>query len=305
MASDSDTLLIFKMRGIKSPSAEQTSGPQIMLYHEELPERRTMPEYRPRGDGREEPTSIYYKVGREYPDPMRYYKEAIREGGKETAVVQTAPKGRADSKEMAKGLYCVAHPFRHAYAICSYCHRPFCFEDIIEYQKDYYCIEDIDRVTAYHKDRLTYEYSTSSIITSFILTLSFILFIFYSYGQLGYVLNYLLGSPLRFFSGINFAYVITLASLVVMLFTFGAALYILLGSRQGHVVASVISMAAVMLFVYQFIGTGTEYMAIIAVLEFAAFLSAVHSAASGALVYNKTYDNGMGYELAYSYGSRY
>ncbi len=302
MASDPDTLLIFKMRGMSPGSVQQQGGgAPIMEYHEPQPAGGAA------GKSAEAPkveqSSIYYKAGAEYPDPIKYYKEAIRE--EKEVVIQTAPRGRSASRAMAKEFSCVAHPFRQAYAICAYCHRPFCFEDIIEFQKDYYCIEDIDRVTEHHQERLTSEYSASSLITSFILTACFVLFLYYSHDQLMYIIGLIAANPVGFAGTVSLAYAVSLASLVVAVLGLGAAVYILLGSRQSHVMASALSIMAVMLFTYQYVSTGTEYLAIITVLEFGAFLAAVHSAASGAVVYNRVRDSAADYALSYGYGGRY
>jgi hypothetical protein len=320
MASDSEALLIFKMRGMSSERSEPQPG-QIMEYKEELPqveeEKAKPPEQKPRAPEKPERrpspisaeaarASIYYNEGGSYPDPMKYYKEAVKEGsGKVEEVQQARPMGRANSKAMARGRYCTAHPFRNAYAICSYCHRPFCFEDIMEYQKDYYCIEDLDRITAEHSEKLSYEYSTSSLITSFILIGSFLVFVYFANGQLGYIFGYIASSPLLFLGNINLVYVIGLISLAVMIVGLAAAIYILLGSRQGHIAAATISMVAVLFFASQYVGTGTPYFAVVAVLQFAAFLFAVNSASSGALIYDKVYEDWNEYGLAYGYGARF
>jgi hypothetical protein len=324
MASDSDTLLIFKMRGIESKPAaapQKAQGGAIMPYHEELPEVEAQPQTarsqpkgsRSKAQARSEPqtkSSIYYKESGDYPNPMLYYKEALKENDKvEPLLVRPteAPKSRADSKEKAKDLFCSLHPFRHAYAICSYCHRPFCFEDIIEYQKDFYCIEDIDRIETRQTEKLTYEYSSSSLITSFILIGAFLLFLYYTNGQLGYIFNYIITSPSNFLANINLnlSYVTSLLTLGVMLVSFGAALYIFLGSKEGHIGVAVVGILTTALFVYLFATTGTQYMAIIAIFEFGAFLAAVHSAASGAQVYNQIYEKGSEYNLAYGYGAQF
>ena len=168
-----------------------------------------------------------------------------------------APKGRADSREKAKGLFCSMHPFRHAYAICAYCHKLFCFEDIIEFQKDYYCMEDIGSIESKHVQKLSFEYSTSSFVTSSIMLAAFVLFFYYTHAQLVYTFNFVLSNPLGFVTnlGSNFAYLISIVTLGTMILAFGAALYILLGSRGGHMLASMLSIAAVVLLTYQYLGT--------------------------------------------------
>ncbi len=61
-------------------------------------------------------------------------------------------KSLARAKKVARGEqvksaakeHCAWHPWRPAYALCDYCHRPFCFEDLVEAAGLFYCLEDID-----------------------------------------------------------------------------------------------------------------------------------------------------------------
>jgi hypothetical protein len=313
-------LLIFKMRGI---ATQETKGPE---KQEKQPESETPIAYLEPGvqeaaaKGKQvvmpslkstpkpEPSSIYYKEGGDYPNPMNFYKEAIEQNEEvQTAPLMTAPKSRADSREKAKGLFCSTHRFRHAYAICAYCHRPFCYEDIAEYQNEYYCVEDVDRVTSHYTETLANEYSFSNLLASFILIGGFILYFYYSNGQLGYVFSFLVKNPAGFISSINIAYGLILSSLTIMVFTMIGALYILMGSKRGHIAAAVLSAAAVavMLFTYEYISSGSIYLVIIAGFEFAAFLAIIHSAASEARTYNQVFERGPEYNLAYGFKARF
>jgi hypothetical protein len=319
MDSDQAPLLIFKMRGMSAGTSQKPGGAEVMAYQEELPATEKQQQAKPKAppkteeavEGEGSPkTSIYYKEAGGYPNPSLYYKEAVKESVdnvQPVGGVMGAPKGRADSRERARMLFCSMHPFRHAYAICAYCHKPFCFEDIIEYQKDYYCMEDIGSIETKHVQKLSFEYSTSSFVTSSIMLGAFVLFFYYTHAQLIYTFNFVLSNPLGFVTnlGSNFAYLISIVTLGTMILAFGAALYILLGSRGGHMLASMLSIAAVVLLTYQYLGTLREYFAIIAVLEFAAFLSAVHAAAAGAMVYNQVEERGSEFALAYGYGAPY
>ncbi len=308
MASDPNSLLIFKMRGMSSESPK-TPKPVVAPHREE--EQKPMPAVavvKPKVKPEEQEASIYYKVGGDYPNPMKYYKEALKENAEGREIpMQEAPRGRADSRIKARDLFCALHPFRHAYAVCTYCHRPFCFEDIIEYQKGYYCVEDIDRVESQRTERLTYEYSSANLITAFIMIGAFVLFLYYTNAQLGYIFGYIISDPIGFINNINFniSYIASLVTLGAMVVTFVAALYSLVGSREGHIFLAACSMLTVVLFVYQYIGTQTQYFVIIAAFEFLAFLSSVRSAASSAQVYSQVYEKGSEYTLAYGYGARY
>ena len=58
------------------------------------------------------------------------------------------PMSGKESIEEAKGRVCTNHPWRGAYAVCEFCRRPFCYADMIEYGKHFYCLEDIDKATS-------------------------------------------------------------------------------------------------------------------------------------------------------------
>lgn len=309
MDSSSD-LLIFKMRGVTQPVVDQQTvaqkapadiQPQAVAKPKRMPVKKETFE-----EERAQSSSIYHKEGEDYPNPLNFYKAAIAQN-QAAQVIQTKPplKGRADSKARATNLFCVAHQFRHAYAICSYCHRPFCYEDLVEYQKGYYCIEDIDRATTEYAESLANEYSASSLITSFLLIGAFVLYLYYSNGSLIYTFDYIFYNLGGFFNAISISYIVILSTLIVMAVSFVAAFYILLGSKQGHLIASVVSVVAVMLFIYQFIGSGSIYYVIIAAFEFVSFLSAVRSAAAEAQAYSQVYERGPEYGLAYGYGAKY
>jgi hypothetical protein len=315
MDSASD-LLIFKMRGVTQPVPEQQTVAQKAPINVQ-PQPQVAPTKPKRivspikkqtfEEERAQSSSIYHKEGEDYPNPLSFYKEAIAQNQVTPAAVQStaAPRGRADSKAKAKDLFCVAHQFRHAYAICSYCHRPFCYEDLVEYQKGYYCIEDIDRATTEYTESLANEYSVSSLITSFLLIGAFVLYLYYSNGSLIYTFDYIFYNLVGFFNAINMSYIVILSTLIVMAVSFVGAFYILLGSKQGHLIASVVSVVAVMLFIYQYIGSGSIYYVIIAAFEFVAFLSAIRSAAAEAQAYSQVYERGPEYGLAYGYGAKY
>ena len=59
-------------------------------------------------------------------------EEAVEAAGGNMSQMSDKKKGKThseeESEEADQGLSCVWHPWRPAYAICNYCHRPFCFE---------------------------------------------------------------------------------------------------------------------------------------------------------------------------------
>lgn len=60
------------------------------------------------------------------------------------APAQPEPTPRTD---FARGEKCFNHPWRPAYARCSWCGRPFCYADLVENNKYQYCLEDLAHAT--------------------------------------------------------------------------------------------------------------------------------------------------------------
>ena len=133
------------------------------------------------------------------------------------------------------------------------------------------------------------------------------LFLYYTNTQLGYIFGYLLSDPAGFIANINlnFSYVTSLITLGAMVLSLASGLYILVGSRAGQMLAATFAIITIMLFVYQYVGSQTQYFVIIAAFQFAVFLSSIRSAASGAQVYNQAYEKGPDYPLVFGYGAKF
>src|SRR5271155_5124433 len=85
------------------------------------------------------------------------------------------------STEKAKGKKCFWHPYRDAYAICSFCNRAFCFEDLTKLNDSYYCLEDIDSVNSTYDKKLRNLSHVTATVSGFLLIVAFITFFYFNY----------------------------------------------------------------------------------------------------------------------------
>lgn len=185
------------------------------------------------------------------------------------------------SREAAKGHRCVWHPWREAYVICAYCHRPFCFEDTIEFSKDYYCLEDIDSVSQTYKEKVGTSGNTAGTFAGILLMLSFLVFLYFANAQVFYVWQYVAHESLPFIvMHINYSYAFALLDMLAMLLAFITALMIFLQSRKRFFTGSAVCIFSVALFSYQYTNTGTLYLGVVNALIFLAFFMLIYSNAT-------------------------
>lgn len=219
---------------------------------------------------------------------MQVYKTPGAEAVEEAEALEVGQqlaerKGRLTRAEEAsidsvKGMYCVWHPWRSAYAACSHCHRAFCFEDIEEYNGNYYCLEDIDKVGTKYSETVTAKYGNLSMISAALFIAVFVLYLYYTYSQLSYVISY--ANQIGFFEFVAKASLVYYTVLAEALFAFLgliAGVLILVNSPKGFGlgIASGVFMTSVAS--YEYLNTGTLYVAVLSAIAFAAIIALVYS----------------------------
>ena len=181
-------------------------------------------------------------------------------------------------RESAKGKFCEWHPWRPAYAVCDYCHRPFCYEDTVESGKGYYCLGDIDKVSKGYAQELYASYSSMSFISAGLFMLAFVAFVYFASGQLVYILKTVISSGLPvFLANLNYSYGSALLGLVVTAAGIISAMLIVIQSNKGFAVGLGAGLAETALFSYQFLSSGLLYMAMISAIGLAALVLLAYS----------------------------
>lgn len=221
---------------------------------------------------------VYYEMGKEYREISRF---------NDVYTKFKNVKNKAQSRAFAKNAFCAWHPWRHAYSICAYCHRPFCFEDTMEYKKSYYCPEDIDKVSQKHVEMLTSEYNMTSIITALVILATVVTFLYFTNTQIFALVGYeqQIG-PLAFVTHISTAQLLLMAGILIMAVELIGAIYAFIGTPGSRMFGTIISILTVAFFVYEYANTATPYFGIISLLAFLSFIFSVYSAATGVQVYN-------------------
>jgi hypothetical protein len=185
---------------------------------------------------------------------------------------------REASLESAKGQFCVWHAWRPAYAICNYCHRPFCYEDIEEFNNGYYCLEDIDRVSMSHAENVYSAYSNMSFVASAMLMLAFVIFVLSANAQLAFVVNAakILGAR-AFVATLNASYLTLLVEFALLFVSLVVSVMIVMQSRRAYALGMIACVGDIVLFSYLFLGSGTLYIAVISVASFIGLIALAYS----------------------------
>ncbi len=205
--------------------------------------------------------------------------EAAEEATIGYSVIKPEKKlSRKESKKIAEHMACELHPWRKGYAICDYCKRPFCYEDIIEHDGTYYCLDDIDKVPQEMRTAEVVRYSRLSLISAVFFMFVFLIVVYYNYGQIHTVFIAMAQSGLRvFLSNIGAQTEILFAESILALLSFVNAILVIASTRISFRFSTLVGLLTVLLFSYEFLNTQQPYLAAVAVLSFSALISLAYS----------------------------
>ncbi len=255
MAIDPDSLLILQARGKSKPS-DKSKGESKQPQQEQDSKGLRILGAKPQGI----PKSPYASRSLEQIQPLAEKQNSGIDG--------------------AAGRTCVWHPWRSAYAICRFCKRPFCFEDTIEFNADYYCLEDIDKVSHAYKSTTVQKSSNVSTIAGVLLLATFLVFFFFMSSQVIHAFYYTSRVGLLFIMQQGqVSYVITLVETFAVLLCILAALLMLIQAESSQKFAVATCFITVAIFSYVYTNSGSAYSIMVSVLAFAAFSTLLYSAA--------------------------
>ncbi len=180
-----------------------------------------------------------------------------------------------ESRKAAKGLFCVWHSWRGAYAICDYCRRPFCFEDLIEQSGRYYCLEDINYAAKMY-DR-GYNLS-AALLSGMLLFIPIIIVIYLNNSALINMLSYINNVGLQqFISAPKVLYINIIFEFVISLLSFIAGLIMVTGARRSAGFGIFSSVLLFSFFIYIYIQTHATLPLFISIIGIVAFFLIVYS----------------------------
>lgn len=155
--------------------------------------------------------------------------------------------------EAAKGLTCVNHPWRPAYAISAYSKMPYCYADLVEYSNKFYSVDDIDQVAGKEGSQPRPMNSFIKIGAILFMVNSLILF-YFTIPQLSFIAGFLSGvSAQNVLGSLSTTYSIPLFNLTMSILGFLAGVLILLTEERGLYLSSLVGTLIL-------VGTSFEYL---------------------------------------------
>jgi len=260
------------------------AAPQLTVQKEIPPKMETLsqptvqiPEAQPR---MQRPQYYAPEKPAPYVMPVGSYdvvEAALREQGGEAVLNKRESKSEIESREAAHGKVCAWHPWRPAYAICEYCHRPFCFEDIVDHNKHYYCLEDVDKVAGPALE-MGVGYNSLSFVAATLFLLGFVLFVIFANAQVAAVISYANSVGFAFFiSRMTFSDAYAIFSPALMFFGLAAGVTIFARSRSSFLSGILTGVSIVCVLTYQYLNTGQLYVLAIDIITFIAMLALIYS----------------------------
>ncbi len=180
-----------------------------------------------------------------------------------------------DSRTAAKDMFCVWHSWRGAYAICDYCHRPFCFEDLTESRGRYYCLEDINFGPSVQQSGYNI---TAAIISGLLFFMPSLIFIYYRGETIFSMFNYInsigLANALTY---LPFTYIDYTIELVTIIIGFIAGISVINGSKKSAGLGIFASLLTFSVFIVDYLSNHLLFMIIIAIIDVIAFVLLIYS----------------------------
>ena len=205
------------------------------------------------------------------------------------------PSGQITKKEslkLAKGRTCTTHPWRDAYAICSYCKRPFCYSDIVAYGKGFYCTEDIGKVSATTAEHLRNPINTFAYVSAVLLVANAALLLYFNPQSLTVINEIMRSGPLEFIKTINYVSLVYLSNLFIILFGFISAILLFANSGKGVAIGGLVDSFTIIITTYELLNTNANYLFAVSAVAFISIATIALSRMSSA---NKKYQEELKY----------
>lgn len=193
------------------------------------------------------------------------------------------PKQRKETKsevmarESAVGLSCVWHPWRPSYAICNYCHRAFCFEDIVTERGNYYCLEDMDTAIRAKIEAASSKSSNAGIISGGAFLIPVLIFIYTYNTVLANAVSYVVSIGfIPFIYNPIYQYAFPIMGAAATMLSFILGLWLFLGNRNVFPGLAVGSLTSAM-FLYNYLQSNNIYDLVIGLTSLAALMLFAYS----------------------------
>lgn len=286
MAVDPNDLLIFKMRGMQfGPAKKQPtiSGPKIPKApipseeEEELSEKAFGARVTEEAEEAIAPELAAEReaLGLGYLDEenrkLRGFiaKEEQRAQEAETRRKTGGAKSAKEEIEAAKGLNCVNHPWRPAYAVCDYCGRPYCYADLVMHEGKYYDLEDIENVSKQTVTTVTREGNTFQKYAGVVFLVNAVLLAYFVYPQWPLLANYVAKVGVAtLLTNLGTAYGASLFNIIVIVLGALAGASLFGRSGRGFLLSTFSGSVIIILISYEFLSSNATYLLAVMVLAF-------------------------------------
>lgn len=209
-------------------------------------------------------------------------KIGIYDGGERTAAQRKQVEvgknlTKEESRNLAKSLTCLAHPWRSAYAVCNYCKMGYCFADIIELDEGYYCLEDSGKVAVREPFQSNFHINdVLRIAVALFFVISVLLFI-YTYKQASFIASNIGLAGLLRLPQLPYVYAISILNMILAVLSFVGAIIILAFTARSIEAGEVIGGALILIMSYEYMVSGTAYLLGIVICSVAALACVVIS----------------------------
>jgi hypothetical protein len=264
------------------PVQKPQSEPRKPFFQRSEPKPKPQPPPEPVQEYTQDEEADYYIAPPEYTaSSADVVGSALEVAGVQKPKSNERLKKERDPKKIAQHMSCELHPWRRAYAICNYCKRAFCYEDIVESGGKYYCLDDIENVPEAQRRSQMVRYNNLALLSSVLFMLIFLVFFYYSYQQMITVFGTLgkLGVNI-FIKDITNTELFLIAEVALAIGSFITAMMILVSHPKSFRVSSLVGVATVGLFLYRYIYINKIYFVAIATMSFIALITLAYSRVS-------------------------
>ena len=179
--------------------------------------------------------------------------------------------------EAAKGLNCVMHTWRPAYSLCERCKRPFCYADLVKFEGNFYCLEDIDFVSG-GKTAKTYAKNAFSYAAGLSFFINALIFTYFAYPTASFIVGDLLTSlstsTLSLFVSNYFFQII---NIILALASFLSGIIILATYKRGFQFGAVMGVFTLMMSSYEYMNSSTSYLLLATAVSIASIAFLIYS----------------------------
>ena len=278
LTESSSDLLIFKRRNLRS--SDMLLQPKIQEQQlqpvKRLQEQQIKPQLQPKST-----------------QPQRPKLQPKPESKQESSMpLQMLPnKAKAELEQQSpqpqtsqdiESLFCINHPWRHAYGICSKDRLPYCYVELMDYKGKPYCLNDIDSAMAVNGEEIRVNnVNRFSMLTSVLLIVNSSLLAYFLYDQAQFLVSQAIKQGIsNFFFQLNMLYVFPIANILIILLGVIAAITILRKSIYMFGFTFVFTFASLLIMVYEYLSTSANYMIVSGVILLVAISTTVYSRVS-------------------------